>query len=229
MSIVKGTQQRMFAVPAGQAASRGQLSGRSEWKGTEGRRKKKGPTIKKRKRVLFQALSYKHLEEGGGALQTSEAWRGGRLSLTFPRSPSQKGCLRWHSSNISTASYHPAIHPTDLPPTHPHPHSPIYCTGCHTGISVGSSKISSRQRQKQRNASLALSSKTNSAALTDSWLAGCEGFQSVGFLVWSAYPMASMIHNVVRNTSYLEKKFSSSSWQGGVGENSPENSERKTL
>lgn len=68
MSIVKGTQQRMFAVPAGQAASRGQLSGRSGWKGAEGRRKKKGPTIKKRKRVLFQALSYKHLEEGGGGL-----------------------------------------------------------------------------------------------------------------------------------------------------------------
>lgn len=58
MSIVKGTQQRMFAVPAGQAASRGQLSGRSGWKGAEGRRKKKGPTIKKRKRVLFQALSW---------------------------------------------------------------------------------------------------------------------------------------------------------------------------
>lgn len=123
MSIVKGTQQSMFAFPAGQAASRGQLSGRSEWKGAEGRRKKKGPTIKKRKRVLFQALSYKHLEEGvgvgGGPLQTSEAWRGGRLSLTFPRSPSQKGCWRWHSSNISTASYHPAIHPTDLPTNHP--------------------------------------------------------------------------------------------------------------
>lgn len=97
---------------------------------------------------------------------------------------------------------HTPHRPANQPPTLTPPYT---CTGCHTGISVGSSKISSRQRQKQRNASLALSSKTNSAALTDSWLAGCEGFQSVCFLVWSAYPMASMIHNVVRNTSYREK------------------------
>lgn len=32
MSIVEGTQQRMFAFPAGPAAPQGQLSGISEWK-----------------------------------------------------------------------------------------------------------------------------------------------------------------------------------------------------
>ena len=108
MSIVEGTQQRMFAFPAGPAAPRGQLSGRSEWKGAEGRREAR-TTIKKRKRLLFQALSYRHLK-AGGLSQASEAWRGGRRSPALPSISPSKGCLRRHSSNVSAASYHPAIH-----------------------------------------------------------------------------------------------------------------------
>lgn len=77
MSIVEGTQQRMFAFPAGPAAPQGQLSGRSEWTGQRDPRKAR-TTIKKRKGVLFQALSYRHLQ-AGGLSQTLEAWRGGRL------------------------------------------------------------------------------------------------------------------------------------------------------
>lgn len=109
-----------------------------------------------------------------------------------------------------------------VPPYHTsnlNPLPSIYCAGCHTGISVGSRKIPSRQREKQRNEGglrergeilflplfltlLSCSSKTNSAALT-----GCRGSQCAEegtvFLVWSANPVASMIHNVVRSASYL--------------------------
>lgn len=72
MSIVEVTQQRMFAFPAGQAARRGQLSRRSEWKGQRNR-EGRGLQLKRGKGVLFLALSYRHLK-AGGLLQTFEAW-----------------------------------------------------------------------------------------------------------------------------------------------------------
>lgn len=48
MSIVEGTQQRMFAFPAGPAAPQGQLSGRSEWKGQRDR-ERRGAQLKEEK------------------------------------------------------------------------------------------------------------------------------------------------------------------------------------
>ena len=83
MSIVEGTQQRMFAFPAGPAAPQEQLSGRSEWKGQRDR-ESGGLQLKRGKECFSKALSYRHLKAGGLSL-TFEAWRGGRL-----RSPPQR-------------------------------------------------------------------------------------------------------------------------------------------
>lgn len=68
-------------------SSAGDCSGR----GKKGQRKLR-TTIKKRKRVLFQALSYRHLK-AGGLFQTFEAWRGGRHLLAFLSIPPHKELL----------------------------------------------------------------------------------------------------------------------------------------
>ena len=119
-----------------------------------------------------------------------------------PRAPTPR--RRGSAPGGAAAFYHPAIH--HLLPATPPPntlHRLSHWNFC--GVQQNIIQTETKAKKRGRAASLALSSKTNSAALTDSWLAGCEGFQSARFLVWSAYPMASMIHNVVRSTSYVEK------------------------